>query len=180
MALAWLKAQGPQHGIDPTRLVLIGRSAGGQIATAVGYLGDPDGDRIDNNDGQGVGGTTADADYVLAGAGNDSIFTENGSDTVYGGDGDDTAYASTDGDLVYGGAGNDLLVIDSGGSGPGATVILNRLSYDATRSIEARGLSERTKGTGSEVTNTPDGEEDRHDNGRHGRAIPRRERKRRP
>ena len=40
-ALAWLKGQGPQQGIDPTRLVLIGRSAGGQIATAVGYLGDP-------------------------------------------------------------------------------------------------------------------------------------------
>jgi len=40
-AIAWLKAQGPRHGIDPTRLVLLGRSAGGQLATAVGYLGDP-------------------------------------------------------------------------------------------------------------------------------------------
>lgn len=40
-ALAWLKAQGRQHGVDPARLVLLGRSAGGQIATAVGYLGDP-------------------------------------------------------------------------------------------------------------------------------------------
>ncbi len=40
-ALAWLKGQGAHHGIDPNRLVLLGRSAGGQIATAVGYLGDP-------------------------------------------------------------------------------------------------------------------------------------------
>lgn len=40
-ALAWLKQHGPGHGIDATRLVLLGRSAGGQIATAVGYLGDP-------------------------------------------------------------------------------------------------------------------------------------------
>lgn len=40
-ALAWLKGHGANHGIDPTRLVLVGRSAGGQIATAVGYLGDP-------------------------------------------------------------------------------------------------------------------------------------------
>lgn len=40
-ALAWLKAHGRPHGVDPTRLVLLGRSAGGQIATAVGYLGDP-------------------------------------------------------------------------------------------------------------------------------------------
>lgn len=40
-AVAWLKTQAADLGIDPTRLVLAGRSAGGQIATAVGYLGDP-------------------------------------------------------------------------------------------------------------------------------------------
>lgn len=40
-ALAWLKSHAGQLGLDPTRLVLLGRSAGGQIATAVGYLGDP-------------------------------------------------------------------------------------------------------------------------------------------
>ena len=36
-AIAWLKVHAPRLGIDPTRLVLLGRSAGGQIATAVGY-----------------------------------------------------------------------------------------------------------------------------------------------
>ena len=36
-AIAWLKAQARPLGIDPARLVLFGRSAGGQIATAVGY-----------------------------------------------------------------------------------------------------------------------------------------------
>ncbi len=40
-ALAWLKARTGTLGIDATRLVLLGRSAGGQIATAVGYTGDP-------------------------------------------------------------------------------------------------------------------------------------------
>ena len=40
-AIAWLKARAADLGIDPTRLVLAGRSAGGQIATAVGYSGDP-------------------------------------------------------------------------------------------------------------------------------------------
>lgn len=40
-ALAWLRTRAPQLGIDPARLVLVGRSAGGQIATAVGY-GAPD------------------------------------------------------------------------------------------------------------------------------------------
>jgi acetyl esterase/lipase len=36
-AIAWIKAHAVQHGIDATRLVLLGRSAGGQIASAVGY-----------------------------------------------------------------------------------------------------------------------------------------------
>jgi len=36
-AIAWLKANAPRLEIDPTRLVLFGRSAGGQLATAVGY-----------------------------------------------------------------------------------------------------------------------------------------------
>jgi acetyl esterase/lipase len=41
-AIAWLKAHAADLGIDPTRLVLLGRSAGGQIALATGYMaGDP-------------------------------------------------------------------------------------------------------------------------------------------
>jgi acetyl esterase/lipase len=36
-AIAWLKAHATTYGIDPSRLVLMGRSAGGQIASAVGY-----------------------------------------------------------------------------------------------------------------------------------------------
>lgn len=41
-AVAWLKANANQLGLDPRRLVLLGRSAGGQIATAVAYgAGDP-------------------------------------------------------------------------------------------------------------------------------------------
>ena len=41
-AIAWLKAHAVELEIDPARLVLLGRSAGGQLATAVGYgLHDP-------------------------------------------------------------------------------------------------------------------------------------------
>ena len=36
-AIAWLKANAVRLQIDSTRLVLLGRSAGGQLATAVGY-----------------------------------------------------------------------------------------------------------------------------------------------
>ncbi|MDB6167714.1 MAG: nlhH 3 [Verrucomicrobia bacterium] len=36
-AIAWIKSHAPGYGIDPTRLILFGRSAGGQIASAVGY-----------------------------------------------------------------------------------------------------------------------------------------------
>ncbi len=36
-AITWLKSNAKRLGVDPTRLVLLGRSAGGQIATAVGY-----------------------------------------------------------------------------------------------------------------------------------------------
>jgi acetyl esterase/lipase len=40
-ALGWLRARAPELGVDPARLVLVGRSAGGQIAAAVAY-GEPD------------------------------------------------------------------------------------------------------------------------------------------
>ena len=99
------------------------QGSAGHDVIQVGYLGDPDGDRIDNNDGQGVGGTTADADYVLAGAGNDSITANLGNDIIYAGTGDDTAFggagrdwvASGEGnDSVDGGAGNDMIYGDGG------------------------------------------------------------------
>lgn len=95
----------------------------GNDVIQVGYLGDPDGDRIDNNDGQGVGGTTADADYVLAGAGNDSITANLGNDIIYAGTGDDTAFGGAGhdwvalgegNDSVDGGAGNDTIYGDGG------------------------------------------------------------------
>ncbi len=39
-AIAYLKANAASLGLDPTRIVLLGRSAGGQIAAAVGYTAD--------------------------------------------------------------------------------------------------------------------------------------------
>lgn len=42
-ALDWLRAHAAELGIDPTRLILAGRSAGGQIAAAVAYGSRPPG-----------------------------------------------------------------------------------------------------------------------------------------
>ncbi|MBL9214707.1 MAG: alpha/beta hydrolase [Opitutaceae bacterium] len=36
-ALGWIRSRASELGVDPARLVLLGRSAGGQLATAVGY-----------------------------------------------------------------------------------------------------------------------------------------------
>ena len=101
------------------------------------YLGDPDGDRVDNNDSifPPVGSNN---DIIRAGDGDDTIRSGDGSDSVDGGDGDDDI--STDGpggdsgpnrafpgvpgvpataadidpdddrDTVIGGAGNDTIV----------------------------------------------------------------------
>lgn len=87
------------------------------------YTGDPEGDRIDHLDGTGFGGTTGNADYVLAGAGDDTVVADLGNDIVYGGSGNDQistgqgndwADGGTEADSLDGGSGNDSLY---GGAG---------------------------------------------------------------
>lgn len=72
-----------------------------------GYVGDPDGDLVDNNDGLGVMGTTGNADLIYAGAGNDSVTAGAGNDIIYGGDGNDSVLGGDGDDLVDLGKGND-------------------------------------------------------------------------
>lgn len=78
------------------------------------YAGDLNGDRIDANDATGYAGTTGQADYVLAGAGNDTVSSGLGNDQVYGGTGNDVVNAGVGNDTVYGDSENDSL---DGGSG---------------------------------------------------------------
>jgi len=90
------------------------------------YTGDPDGDRIDNDDailngdapdddrvyafgGDDVVSSGVGDDLVFAGSGNDMIFSGKGDDVIYGEAGDDKVEASWGEDLVFGGAGNDDL-----------------------------------------------------------------------
>ncbi len=71
----------------------------------VNYTGDPQGDRVDNNDSLGVQGTSGDGDVINGFEGNDTILAGDGDDIVDGGSG---------ADVIDGGTGNDTL---DGGTG---------------------------------------------------------------
>lgn len=84
----------------------------------VNYSGDPQGDRVDNNDSLGVLGTSGDGDVIngfagndtiLAGAGDDIVFGGADADVIDGGSGNDTLDGGTGDDKLEGGTGNDLL-----------------------------------------------------------------------
>ena len=83
----------------------------------VNYTGDPEGDRIDNNDailpGEGpqddIVYAGAGDDTVYAGAGDDLVYGEDGDDVLYGQDGDDSLSGGEGDDTLYGGDGNDTL-----------------------------------------------------------------------
>lgn len=89
-----------------------GTDAGETIDTS--YTGDPDGDRVDNND-PWLPGAVGDDDYIRAYGGNDTVYAGAGRDVVEGGEGDDVIYGygrySDDGasDTLRGGAGHDKL-----------------------------------------------------------------------
>jgi Ca2+-binding RTX toxin-like protein len=83
----------------------------------VNYTGDPDGDRVDNNDAI-LPGDTGNDDLIVAGAGNDSVLAGDGNDFVFGGTGDDridggagddTLCGQDGDDVLFGGNGNDIL-----------------------------------------------------------------------
>jgi CshA-type fibril repeat protein len=81
------------------------------------FLGDPEGDRVDNNDeflpGEGPQDDIINAgsgnDTVLAGLGNDDVSGGEGDDTIDGGDGDDSLRGGPGDDSIEGGAGDDTL-----------------------------------------------------------------------
>ncbi|KPP91205.1 MAG: putative Ca2+-binding protein [Rhodobacteraceae bacterium HLUCCA08] len=92
----------------------------------VNYLGDPDGDRVDNEDAILPGAAPNDDlifgfegnDTILAGLGDDEVYGGDdddvinggaGDDTLFGDDGDDSIEGGTGNDSIYGGEGNDTL-----------------------------------------------------------------------
>ena len=85
------------------------------------YLGDPDGDIVDNNDGNPNSPGVGDDDSIVAGDGDDTIIGGLGSDTMLGEGGDDT-FILTDGD------GCDSIVGGETGETGGDTLDASNLS----------------------------------------------------
>jgi Ca2+-binding RTX toxin-like protein len=86
---------------------IVSGTAGDDVIDA-GYKGDPDGDRVDNNDAI-LDGDLGDDDLIVASAGDDLVLAGDGDDEVYGGVGDDTLRGQDGEDVLFGKAGNDIL-----------------------------------------------------------------------
>ena len=71
---------------------------------------DADGEWIDNGDAIGEG----DGDSVRAGAGNDTIWANDGNNTVFGEAGNDQIYVGFGNNVVFGGSGADTIQADIG------------------------------------------------------------------
>ena len=78
----------------------------------LGYTGDPEGDRVDNQDNldQTAVGDALDNDVIKGFEGNDIIFAGAGEDTVEGGAGNDTIDGGAGNDRLFGGADRDTFV----------------------------------------------------------------------
>lgn len=124
------------------------------------YRGDPDGDRIDNEDAtipgagpnddvvfayggddtvsSGLGDDTvfggSGDDKIFGGPGNDTLFGDGGDDRIYGDAGDDVLFGGLGDDELFGGSGNDTLVGDNGDDrlegGTGDDVLFGGLGDD--------------------------------------------------
>ncbi|SPJ29712.1 Hint domain-containing protein [Falsiruegeria mediterranea] len=119
--------------VDPQLDGVVEGGSGDDLIDA-SYLGDPEGDRIDNFDSfenfldepiasltpsdffEDLGGTPRgdQRDAVDAGAGNDTVYSGAGDDIVKGREGDDLIFAGIGFDDVEGGEGNDTI---DGGAG---------------------------------------------------------------
>ncbi|MBZ8119509.1 Hint domain-containing protein [Roseovarius sp. LXJ103] len=78
------------------------------------YTGDPDGDRVDNDDSLIGTPTGTDDDIIEAGDGDDTVRGRDGDDTIDGGAGDDSLRGDDGNDSLDGGAGDDTLRGDAG------------------------------------------------------------------
>ncbi|MCE8537058.1 Hint domain-containing protein [Ruegeria pomeroyi] len=99
--------------IDPNGVLSDGTVSGTGAADLIDgrYLGDSDGDLVDNLDASGLNGELpeSDDDRIDAQGGNDTVEAGRGHDTVLGGDGDDSLDGGAGADSLSGGSGADTL-----------------------------------------------------------------------
>ena len=91
--------------------IVDGTASGDLIDTT--YLGDPNGDRVDNNDAL-LPGEVGNDDIIRAGGGNDTVVAGLGDDEITGAAGDDVIFGGAGDDFATGDAGNDSLSGDAG------------------------------------------------------------------
>lgn len=104
-------------------------TAGNDLIDAA-YLGDPEGDRIDDTDN--LAGTND--DLVFAGAGDDTVRAGAGNDTVYGEDGNDLLDGGAGNDLLHGGLGDDTMIGGAGADTFHGNVGLDIVDYSGSSS----------------------------------------------
>ena len=123
------------------------------------YTGDPEGDRIDNDDavaplrgeqdvafgydGDDVMRGGADEDLLFGGEGDDTLFGEGGNDGLSGGEGDDILDGGAGSDIMVGGAGDDILRGGNGTAGDGGDLMYGNEGNDTFTQI---GQGERIVG----------------------------------
>ncbi len=125
------------------------------------YTGDPEGDKIDNDDAvSGLGTGDQDIvyarggdDVVRAGADNDTVYAGAGDDTVFGGDGDDLLVGGSGDDVIEGNSGNDVIYGDSMNGTPSTEMVRESFEWDKAGVSDGDDLNGFTQNTGNvEVT----------------------------
>ncbi|WP_417726049.1 Hint domain-containing protein [Roseovarius sp.] len=117
------------------------------------YLGDPEGDRIDDTDN--LAGTND--DLVLAGAGNDTVRAGAGNDTIFGEDGNDVLDGGAGNDRLSGGAGNDTLIGGAGADTLHGDTGLDIVDYSASSEAVNVDLSTESYSGGDATGDTGNG-----------------------
>lgn len=110
----------------------------------VGYV-----DQVNSNATAPVIDNTA--NYVLGGAGNDSIEGGGGNDTILGGEGNDTVQGGTGADSLIGGAGSDTLDYSENTAGVTVNLATNAASGGTAQGDSINGFENVVGGSGNDT-----------------------------
>lgn len=144
----WLADAGVTDINNVTTSNRIVEGTSGNDLIDVTYTGDPDGDIVDNNDGN-PSSATGDDDSIVAGDGNDTINGGAGSDTMLGEGGDDT-FVLTDGD------GCDSIVGGETSETTGDTIDMSALTSGVNVTMTGAESGTLTTATGGGATGISD------------------------